>query len=104
MPGAASPPPYSAPMAPQLECPHTTTQRTFSSSRAKTSAASTEASPVAGTRLPTLRTVNRSPGPLLVMTFGTMRESEQVRKNESGSCRWTSSSRWRRTTCAWLRW
>ncbi|SHU36294.1 Uncharacterised protein [Mycobacteroides abscessus subsp. abscessus] len=38
-----------------------------------------------GTTLPTLRIVNRSPGPLAVMTLGRMRESPQVRKSASGS-------------------
>ncbi|SHT75462.1 Uncharacterised protein [Mycobacteroides abscessus subsp. abscessus] len=73
-------------MAPHDECPHTTTELTFSWFTAKSSEASTEPSAGSvGTTLPTLRIVNRSPGPLAVMTLGRMRESPQVRKSASGS-------------------
>ncbi len=40
----------------------------------------------AGTRFPTLRTVKRSPGPLLVIMLVTIRESAQVRKSCEGVC------------------
>src|SRR5690606_33749035 len=51
---------------------------------------SSSVSSCVGTRLPMLRTVNRSPGPLEVITFGTTRESAQVMKSAEGCCRWAS--------------
>ncbi len=55
--------------------------RTCSTSTAYSIAAATESSPLLpgfGTRLPTLRTTNRSPGPLEVIIDVTSRESAQV--------------------------
>ena len=84
------------PIAPHAECPQTMICRTASSSTANDRDASSDGSaPAGGTRLPTLRTVNRSPGPLPVMTFGTTRESAQVRNSASGfwpPLSWSKSS------------
>ncbi len=72
-------------MAPQPECPHTVMDRTFRMSTAYSIAAATESSPLSspgsGTRLPTLRTTKRSPGPLEVIIDVTTRESAQVRNS-----------------------
>ncbi|CKS43336.1 Uncharacterised protein [Mycobacterium tuberculosis] len=77
----------SAVIAAHDECPQTTTELTPSWLTAKSSAASTDrSSGSVGTRLPRLRTVYRSPGPLAVMTFGRIRESAQVRNSSYGSC------------------
>ncbi len=56
---------------------------TPSTSTAYSTAASTELlfDPYGGTRLPTLRTQNWSPGPVVVIMFGTIRESAQVMNN-----------------------
>ena len=56
-------------------------------------------------RTPVTRT--HPSGWVCVMRFGTMRESEQVMKRESGACLSTSrrkSSRWGPNTPAWNRW
>ncbi len=77
-------------MAPQPECPHTVIDLTRSTSTAYSIAAATESSPLSspggGTRLPTFRTTNRSPGPLDVIIDVTSRESAQVRKSCEGRC------------------
>lgn len=82
----------SAPMAPHPECPHTVIEPTRSTSTAYSIAAPTESQEVSepggGIRLPTLRTVNRSPGPLDVIMLVTRRESAQVRNSWVG--RWPS--------------
>lgn len=97
-------------MAPQPEWPHTVMLSTLSTSTAYSMAAATESSvdsaPGSGTRLPTLRTVNRSPGPLAVIMLVTRRESAQVRKSWEGRCpsrasrasssrTWGAVSRWK---------
>lgn len=77
-------------MAPHPECPHTVMERTFSTSTAYSIAAATESSPLSspgsGTRLPTFRTTNRSPGPLEVIIDVTRRESAHVRNSCAGRC------------------
>lgn len=75
-------------MAPQPECPQTVMQLTRRISTAYSIAAATESQAASapdggggGTRLPMLRTVNRSPGLLEVIMLVTSRESAQARKS-----------------------
>ena len=96
---------HSAVMAPQPECPQTTMDSTDSSLTANSRAASMDASrPVSPTTFPTFRTVNRSPGPLLVIRFGTTRESEQATNRVPGSWNEDSSCTCGRTRWAFRRW
>ena len=87
-PSPAEPrPPPSSLRASSPERPHTTISRTPRTFTAYSTAAPTELSPALswlGTRLPRLRRLNWSPGPLLVIRFGTTLESEQVMNNCSG--------------------
>ena len=86
-------------MAPQWVWPHTMMSDTARASTAYSMVpASPEGMPHGGTMLPALRTMNRSPGSVCVIRFGTIRESEQVMKSASGSCR--STSRRKRSRCA----
>ena len=76
-------------MAPQCVWPQTITFPTSSSSIAYSIAAETPPSTprsTAGTMLPTLRTMNSSPGPAEVIRVGTTRESEHVMNKVSGRC------------------
>src|ERR1700722_18130668 len=70
-------------IAPQSECPHTTTCCTFNAETAYSITALTPPiiSPYAGTRFPTLRVTNKSPGPDCVISSGSIRESAQVTNN-----------------------
>src|SRR6266481_4976438 len=80
---------YSNPfIAPQSECPHTTTCCTFSAVTAYSITALTPPiiSPYAGTRFPTLRVTNKSPGPDCVIISGSIRESAHVTNNACGVC------------------
>ncbi len=97
-------------MAPQPEWPQIVMDRTSNASTAYCTAAATESSAApgsngAGTRLPTLRTVKRSPGPLLVIMLVTRRESAQVRKSWEGVCpsraSLASSGRISGAVCCW---
>ena len=87
-------PPISARTAPQPECPHTVivrdaedVHRVLDGGADRGVAGAVDG----GTMLPTLRTQNRSPGPLVVIMLGTRRESAQVMKSCSG--RWPSRAR-----------
>src|SRR5882757_2267102 len=75
-------------IAPQSECPHTTTCCTFSAVTAYSITALTPPiiSPYAGTRFPTLRVTNKSPGPDCVIISGSIRESAHVTNNACGVC------------------
>ena len=57
---------------------------------------------VGGTMLPTLRTMNSSPGSVLVIRFGSMRESAQVMKQAMGCCPF--ASRWNSSRCELKTW
>ncbi len=101
--------PSSACIAPHPECPQTVSEPTFNTSTAYSMAAPTESHaasvPGGGIRLPTLRTVNRSPGPLAVIMLVTSRESAQVRKSWVGRCpSCASRASSSRTSGAVLRW
>src|SRR6266851_573836 len=75
-------------IAPQSECPHTTTCSTFSAVTAYSITALTPPiiSPYAGTRFPTLRITNKSPGPDCVINSGSIRESAHVTNSACGVC------------------
>jgi hypothetical protein len=83
-------------MAPHSECPQTTTSRIGRALSANSIAAGTEcparapADANGGTRFPTLRTTNRSPGSADANTFGATRLSEHAISSASG--RWPSAS------------
>ena len=88
-----------ASIAPQCVWPQMITLATSSTSTAYSMAAAVPPGMfTSGTKLPTLRTMNSSPGAALVMRWGTTRESEQVMKSVSGfwpaeaSC--SNSARW----------
>ena len=80
-------------MVPHSEWPQTMILFTSRTCVANSSAASSEISPpdfpvavAGGTILPTLRTMNSSPGPVDVKRFGSILLSEQVIKSVCGFC------------------
>lgn len=80
-------------MVPQPEWPQTVMELPRWISTAYSMAAATESHAASmpgggggGTRLPTLRTVNGSPGRLAVIVLVTRRESAQARKRRVGRC------------------
>src|ERR1700761_1571529 len=80
---------FSSPfIAPQSECPQITTCCTFSAETAYSITALTppSISPYAGTRFPTFRVTNMSPGRDCVIISGSIRESAHVTISACGVC------------------